>query len=159
MDVGSDREFLAVAAKRLAQLPKQPGYLKRRREPAETIDWLIGVFAADCRGSHDQILLLDSTPAECGRSLETARRSELADACGYGYCRCDSRWFWGMRLHLACAPDGTLRAAILAPADQEEAEVALPLLPTALRADEPDNDLHLSHIRQVAAAQLVLRRP
>jgi hypothetical protein len=67
----------------------------------------------------------------CGRSLETARRSEHADACGYGYCRSHSRWFWGMRLHLACAPGGTPRAAILAPADQTEREVALRLLPLA----------------------------
>jgi len=53
-----------------------------------------------------------------------------------GYCRSHSRWFWGMRLHLACAPDGTPRAAILAPADQKEREVALQLLPIALHGGE-----------------------
>jgi hypothetical protein len=128
------------------------------------------VFAQDSPGWRDEIVLLDSTPVECGRSVETARRSELADACGYGYCRSHSRWFWGMRLHLAAGPDGTPRAAILAPADQKEREVALRLLPMALRAgqefktavkksfgatvlrpsrkDEPDNGLHLSSIRQ-----------
>jgi hypothetical protein len=68
--------------------------------------------------------------------VETVRRSELADACGYGYCRSHSRWFWGMRLHLCCAPDGTPRASILAPADQPEREVALRLLPHALRGGE-----------------------
>jgi hypothetical protein len=140
MDVDSDREFLAVARKRLRhlfpQLPKQPGFLKRRRNLAETIEWLIGVFAAECPGYHDDVVLLDSTPVECGRSAETARRSELADAAGYGYCRSHSRWFWGMRLHLCCAPDGTPRAAILAPADQKEREVALRLLPIALRGGE-----------------------
>lgn len=72
-------------------------------------------------------MLLDSTPVECGRSVEMVRRSELADACGYGYCRSHSRWFWGMRLHLCCAPDGTPRASILAPADQPECEVAMRL--------------------------------
>jgi hypothetical protein len=186
MDIASDREFLAVAGKRLShlfpELPAQPGYLKRRRRLAETIDWLTAVFASDSPGSRDPIVLLDSTPVECGRSLETARRSELADACGYGYCRSHSRWFWGMRLHLACAPDGTPRAAILAPADHKEREVALRLLPIAVRggealvcdkgyagaefeqavaerfgasvlrpsrADEPDNGLHLSSIRQL----------
>jgi transposase len=140
MNISSDREFLAVAAKRLGhlfpRLPKQPGYLKRRRRLAETIEWLCGVFAADSPGYHDDVVLLDSTPVECGRSVETARRSELADACGYGYCRSHSRWFWGMRLHLCCAPDGTPRAAILAPADQKEREVALRLLPLALRGGE-----------------------
>jgi hypothetical protein len=182
--IASDREFLAVAGKRLAHLfplPQQPGFHKRRRRLTDTIEWLIGVFAADSPGWTDEVVLLDSTPVECGRSVETARRSELADACGYGYCRSHSRWFWGMRLHLCCAPDGTPRAAILAPADQKEREVALRLLPFALhggeaivcdkgyagrefadilaerfgavvlrpaRADEPDNGLHLSGIRQ-----------
>ena len=140
MDISSDREFLAVAARRLSHLfpglPKQPGYLKRRRRLADTIEWLCGVFAQDSPGWRDQVVLLDSTPVECGRSLETARRSELADACGYGYCRSHSRWFWGMRLHLAAGPDGTPRAAILAPADQKEREVALRLLPLALHGGE-----------------------
>jgi hypothetical protein len=140
MDISSDREFLAVAAKRLGhlfpQLPKQPGLHKRRRRLADTIEWLCGVFAQHSPGYRDDVVLLDSTPVECGRSVETARRSELADACGYGYCRSHSRWFWGMRLHLCCAPDGTPRAAFLAPADQPEREVALRLLPLALRGGE-----------------------
>jgi hypothetical protein len=140
MGISSDREFLAVARKRLGelfpQLPKQPGFHKRRRRLTETIEWLIGVFAADCPGHSDPVVLLDSTPVECGRSVETVRRSELADACGYGYCRSHSRWFWGMRLHLCCAPDGTPRASILAPADQPEREVALRLLPQALHGGE-----------------------
>jgi hypothetical protein len=140
MGIDSDREFLAVARTRLGhlfpKLPGQPGFHKRRRRLADTIEWLMGVFAADSPGHRDPIVLLDSTPVECGRSLETARRSELADACGYGYSRSHSRWFWGMRLHLCCAPDGTPRAAILAPADQKERDVALRLLPIALHGGE-----------------------
>jgi Transposase DDE domain len=140
MRIDTDREFLAVARQRLAhlipRLPNQPGYWKRRHRLSDTIEWLIGVFAADSPGHTDQIVLLDSTPVECGRSLETARRSQLADACGYGYCKSHSRWFWGMRLHLLAAPDGTPRAAILAPADQKEREVALRLLPLGLRGGE-----------------------
>lgn len=111
MGISSDREFLAVARGRLgglfSKLPRQPGFHKRRRRLTETIEWLTGVFAADSPGSQDSLVLLDSTPVECGRSLETTRRSQLADACAYGYCRAHSRWFWGMRLHLCCAPDGT----------------------------------------------------
>jgi hypothetical protein len=80
--------------------------------------------------------LLDSTPVECGRSVETTRRSQLADVCGYGYCKSHSRWFWGMRLHLACAPDGTPRAAALVAADRPEREIALTLLPRALQGGE-----------------------
>ena len=41
-----------------------------------------------------------------------------------------------MRLHLLAAPDGPPRAAILAPADQKEREVALRLLPIGLRGGE-----------------------
>jgi hypothetical protein len=140
MGISSDREFLAVARHRLGalfpRLPMQPGFHKRRNRLTETIEWLLGVFAADCPGHSDPVVLLDSTPVECGRSVETVRRSELADACGYGYCRSHSRWFWGLRLHLCCAPDGTPRASILAPADQPEREVALRLLPQALHGGE-----------------------
>jgi hypothetical protein len=140
MNISSDREFLSVAERRLGdlfpKLPRQSGFHKRRRRLTETIEWLLGVFAADSPGHGDSVVLLDSTPVECGRSVETVRRSELADACGYGYCRSHSRWFWGMRLHLCCAPDGTPRASILAPADQPEREVALRLLPQALRGGE-----------------------
>ncbi len=140
MGIDHDAEFLAIAAKRLRhlfpKLPKQPGYWKRRQRCSDLIEWLIGIFAADSPGFRDQVVLIDSTPVECGRSVETARRSQLADACGYGYSRSHSRWFWGMRLHLLAAPDGTPRAAILAPADQKEREVALRLFPIGLHGGE-----------------------
>ena len=140
MGITSDRRFLAVAGRRLShlfpELPQQPGYHKRRRRLAETIDWLCAVFARECPGFYDDLVLLDSTPVECGRSAETARRSALADACGYGYCRSHSRFFWGRRLHGVFAPDGTPRALTLQPADRPEREVALELLPRALRGGE-----------------------
>jgi Transposase DDE domain len=140
MNVASDREFLAVARHRLRglfpQLPEQPGYWKRRQRLADSIEWLIGVFAQDCPGYRDRVVLLDSTPVECGRSIETARRSELAPACAHHYSRSHSRWFWGMRLHLLAAPDGTPRAAILASADQKERDVALRLFPIGLHGGE-----------------------
>ncbi|MDQ3240226.1 MAG: transposase, partial [Actinomycetota bacterium] len=41
-----------------------------------------------------------------------------------------------MRLHLACAPDGTPRAATLAGADRPEREVGLALLERTLRGGE-----------------------
>jgi len=66
MGIPSDRRFLAVARKRLAalfpELPAQPGYFKRRRRLADTIEWLMGVFASQSPGSHDDLLLIDSTP-------------------------------------------------------------------------------------------------
>jgi transposase len=140
MDIPSDREFLAVAAKRLGhlfpQLPAQPGYWKRRRRATETIDWLIGMFAHDCPGFFDDVVLIDSTPVECGRSVDTSRRSALAPACAHHYSRSHSRWFWGMRLHLLAAPDGTPRAAVLASADEKERDVALRLLERGLHGGE-----------------------
>jgi Transposase DDE domain len=140
MNIASDREFLAVARTRLChlfpKLPKQPGFWKRRARLAETIEWLMAIFAKDSPGYHDTIVLLDSTPVECGRSVETTRRSQLGPACAYHYSRSHSRWFWGMRLHLLAAPDGTPRAAILASADHKEREVALRLFPIGLHGGE-----------------------
>ena len=140
MGIPGDRRFLRAARRQLGhlfpQLPSQDALHKRRARLAEAIEWLIGVFAAQSPGSSDDLLLLDSTPVECGRSVETSRRSELADACGYGYCTSHSRWFWGMRLHLACAADGTPRAATLVAADRPEREVALPLLARCLHGGE-----------------------
>lgn len=137
MGIPSDRRFLAVAGKRLdhlfPELPQQPGYHKRRARLAGTIEWLIGMFAAQSPGFDDNVVLLDSTPVECGRSLETVRRSALAEWAGYGYSRSHSRLFWGMRLHLAAAPDGTPRGWALVAADRPEREVALKLLPPVLR--------------------------
>ena len=140
MDIASDREFLAAAATRLGhlfpKLPKQPGYWKRRLRLADTIEWLCAMFAQDSPGYFDDVVLLDSTPVECGRSVETSRRSALAPACAHHYSRSHSRWFWGMRLHLLAAPDGTPRAAILASADQQERDVALRLFEVGLHGGE-----------------------
>ena len=140
MGIPSDRRFLRAARRQLGHLfpllPTQDALHKRRARLAESIEWLIGVFASQSPGATDDLLLLDSTPVECGRSLETTRRSQLADVCGYGYSKSHSRWFWGMRLHLACAPDGTPRAAALVAADRPEREVALTLLPRALAGGE-----------------------
>jgi hypothetical protein len=99
MGIPSDRRFLAVARKRLGhlfpELPQQPGYFKRRRRCADTLEWLLGVFASHSPGSQDDLLLVDSTPVACAQSRETVRRSALADAADYGWCASHSRYFWG----------------------------------------------------------------
>ncbi|MFN8215204.1 MAG: IS982 family transposase [Solirubrobacterales bacterium] len=137
MGIPSDRRFLAVARKRLGELfpelPLQPGFHKRRARLAETIEWLIGVFAAESPGYYDDLLLIDSTPVECARSVETTRRSQLADAADYGYCASHSRFFWGFRLHGLFAPDGTPRAFTLASPKRDEREVGVELLERANR--------------------------
>jgi hypothetical protein len=81
--IPSDRRFLAVADKHLShlfpELPKQPGYFRRRRRLAATLEWLMGMFASQSPGFYDDLLLIDSTPVECARSRETVKRSALAD--------------------------------------------------------------------------------
>jgi hypothetical protein len=140
MGIPSDRRFLAVARKRLAHLfpdlPSQPAYWKRRRRLADAIEWLMGVFAGQSPGFSDDLLLVDSTPVPCAASRETVKRSALADAAGYGYCAAHSRLFWGFRLHLLAAPDGTPRALALADPRRGEREVALELLERATRGGE-----------------------
>jgi hypothetical protein len=138
MGISSDRRFLRAARRQLGhlfpQLPTQSALHKRRAALTASIEWLAGVHAAASPAAHDPVVLLDSTPVECGRSRETARRSQLADRAGYGYSRSHSRWFWGMRLHLACSPDGTPRAVALVAADRKERDVAQSLLLPAISA-------------------------
>lgn len=132
MGIPSDRRFLAVAAKRLGhlfpRLPQQPGYFKRRRRLAETLEWLMGIFASQSPGFDDDLLLINSTPVECARSRETVKRSALADAADYGYCTSHSRFFWGFRLHAIFSPDGTPRALELTSPKIDERDVGLVLL-------------------------------
>jgi hypothetical protein len=136
MGVPEDPRFLARADNELRhlfpQLPQQPGYWKRRRRLVATIERLVAIFAAECPGARDDLVLIDSTPVECGRSVDTTRRSELAPWCANGYCPSHSRRFWDMRLHGAFGADGTPRAWALAPANVGEREIAEALLPTTL---------------------------
>ena len=56
------------------------------------------------------------------------RRSEFCGYASYGYCRSHSRYFWGFRLYLLCAADGTPIAFELAAANAPEREVAQEML-------------------------------
>lgn len=128
----NDRRFLALARWRLSHLfpylPKQPGYNKRLRALAPAIGRVV-TYLATCSPSFcDGLRLLDSTPVPCGQSRETARRSALAGLADYGYCRSHSRYFWGFRLYLLCAPDGMPIAFELAAANQPERRVAAEML-------------------------------
>ena len=143
----SDRRFLAAAERRLKhlfpQIPTQDAFHKRRARLEASIEWLIGIFAAQSPGYYDNLLLLDSTPVETARSRETVKRAgestladAIGDAAGYGYSASHSRYFYGMRLHLLTAPDGTPRAAALWSPERGEREVALSLLSRGLRGGE-----------------------
>ena len=69
--------------------------------------------------------MVDSTPVECGRSRDTARRSELAGWAEYGYCASHSRWFWGLRLHLVATLGGLPVGFALTGAKADERQVLL----------------------------------
>ena len=107
-------------------LPRQPGYNKRLRAAASLIRHCIRVLAADASGWTDDVWVVDSTPVECGRSRETARRSELAGWAQYGYCASHSRWFRG--LHLVCTLQGLPVAFALAGAKAGEREILAGML-------------------------------
>lgn len=128
----NDRKFLALARWRLGHLfsylPKQPGYNKRLRALAPTIARVITHLAVSSPSFCDGLRLLDSTAVPCAQSRETVRRSELAGHAAYGFCRSHSRYFWGFRLYLLCAPDGMPIAFELAAANAPERVVAAEML-------------------------------
>jgi hypothetical protein len=65
---------------------------------------------------------------ECGRSRETAKRSDLAGWASYGWCPSHSRWFWGLRLHLVCTLHGLPIAFALTGAGTVDRQVLTDLL-------------------------------
>ena len=54
----------------------------------------------------DAVWIADSTPVPCGASRPAVKRPEVAGWANYGYRASHSRWFWGLRLSLACTPAG-----------------------------------------------------
>jgi hypothetical protein len=109
-------------------LPQQPGYNKRLRRLARTIEWLITVLGRDTSLWTDDVWVADSTPVECGRSRETVRRSDLAGYAEYGYCASHSRYFWGLRLHLIATLHGLPVGFALTGAKADERHVLLSVL-------------------------------
>jgi Transposase DDE domain len=132
LGVRSDEQFLAIARHRLShlfpRLPERSAFHKRRLRLSGSIEALIAEFARHSPGFYDDLLLVDSTPVECARSVETTRRSQLADAADYGYCASHSRFFWGFRLHALFALDGTPRALALTSPKIDEKTVCLQLV-------------------------------
>ena len=132
LGVPNDRKFLALARWRLGHLfpylPQQSGYNKRLRALGPTIARVITHLAVSSPSFCDNLRLLDSTPVPCGQSRETARRSELAGTAAYGWCKSHSRYFWGFRLFLLCAPDGMPICFELAAANVGERVVAAEML-------------------------------
>src|ERR1035437_2580180 len=109
-------------------LPQQPGYNKRLRGAAPLIRHAIRALAAGTTAWTDDVWVVDSTPVECGRSRETAKRSDLAGWAEYGFCASHSRYFWGLRLHLVCTLHGLPIGFALAGAKADERQVLLGIL-------------------------------
>jgi hypothetical protein len=111
----------------------QAAYNRRLRRAAPLVGQVVCALALACPSWCDQWRLLDATPVACGASRETVRRSDLADWAGYGYDRSHSRWYWGFKLYLLCAPDGMPITWCLATPTLGEREVAQVLLDDAAR--------------------------
>ena len=109
-------------------LPGQPGYNRRLRAAAGLITTLIRLLAADTSLWADDVWVIDSTPVECGRSRDTAHRSDLAGWAEYGYCASHSRYFWGLRLHLVATLGGLPVAFALTGAKADERQTLLAML-------------------------------
>jgi hypothetical protein len=86
--------------------PQRTGYNKRLRAALPLVKRVIRLLARDTDFWLDTVRITDSTPVPCGMSRSTVRRSNLAGWAGYGYCASHSRFFWGLRLYLACTPSG-----------------------------------------------------
>ncbi len=128
----SEAQFIRYAHAHLrpwfAYLPDRPGYNKRLRHCGELLHHVIAYLARQCRSYTDDVWLVDSTPVECGRSRETAKRSDLAGWAEYGYSASHSRYFWGLRLHLITTPSGLPIAYALAGAKTDERDTALAMI-------------------------------
>jgi hypothetical protein len=109
-------------------LPGQAGYNKRLRKSAVQLQTMIRLLGEDTDVWADDTWLVDSTPVECGRSRPTAKRSNLADWAGYGYCASHSRYFWGLRLHLVCTPTGLPITFALTNPKLDERDVPIDLI-------------------------------
>ena len=132
LDCPSERRFVRLARGRLGHLFPvllgQSGYNKRVRALAGQIAMGLSWLARSSPSCCDNLRLLDSTPVPCAASRETVKRSDFAGHASYGYCRSHSRYFWGFRLMLLCAPDGMPIAFDLFPANMPERDAAAEIL-------------------------------
>ena len=142
----SERRWLRYVTENLAGMfPRrigQSGYNKRLRKAFSLFIRVIRMLAMDTSLWSDDVWVIDSTPVECGRSRETARRSDAAGWAQYGYCASHSRYFWGLRLHLVCTLTGLPVLFALAGAKADEREILLDML-------EAGRDVAGSHPGQV----------
>ena len=103
----SERRWLRYVTENLAGMfPRrigQSGYNKRMRKAFSLFIRVIRMLDMDTSLWSDDVWVVDSTPVECGRSREPARRSDAAGWAEYGYCASHTRYFWGFGCTW-CAP-------------------------------------------------------
>src|SRR6185503_6303603 len=91
----SEARFLRYANTHLRglfpYLPTQSGYNKRIRAAIGTLRAVIAHLVARTSSVSDDVWVVDSTPVECGRSRETAKRSDLAVAFALAGAKADER--------------------------------------------------------------------
>jgi hypothetical protein len=124
----SERHWLRNARRHVGHLfPRlldQSNYTRRLRglgpQMVEAVLLVSHVSDASC----DRVKLIDSTPLPVAASRETVGRSDFAGSAEYGFCASHSRYFYGYRLHLVCAPCGMPVAFEIAPAKTDERDVA-----------------------------------
>jgi len=168
----SERRWLRYAHAELKdmfpRLPGQSGYGKRLRKASGLVRAMIRILAGDTLLWHDDVWVVDSTPVECGRSRQTAQRSDLAGWAQYGYCASHSRFFWGLRLHLVCTLGGLPVMFALSGAKADERQTLLAMLDdasevTAARPGQTiiaDKNYYGSGFEhELAARELTLLRP
>ncbi len=147
----SERRWLRYARAHLTglfpYLPGQSGYNKRLRAATGLVVRLIRILGRDTSLWSDDVWVADSTPVECGRSRQTAQRSDLAGWAEYGYCASHSRFFWGLRLHLLCTLGGLPVAFALTGAKADARLTLLGML-------ETDPDLLARHRGQDLIADM-----
>ena len=97
----------------------------RRRPTAQAVH---RVLATDTDLWTDDVWVVDSTPVECGRSRETAKRSDLAGWAGYGYCASHSRSSGGCGCTWSAPCTACRSRFALANAKADEREVLLGIL-------------------------------
>ena len=128
----SDRLFLRRARRRLGHLfpylPSQSRYNERCRALAPKLAGLWKMLAAETFGASDELRLLDTTPLPAASRSKRPAVSQLAPWAGFGYCPAHSRRYWGFKLVLLCAPDGTIIDFDLVAANTGERQAALALL-------------------------------
>lgn len=131
----SEARFLRYARAHLRPwfpyLPTRSAYNKRLRRSSGMMQHVINYLSRLSPSFHDGLWLVDSTPVECGRSRQTTQRSELAGWATYGYCASHSRYFWGLRLHLLATASGLPITWALAPATEDERDIALDMVANA----------------------------